>query len=52
MSNDPPVENYRRCQIIFHVDAGHLVIYRNEVVHSASTREEAKAWIDEKENLK
>ena len=41
-----PLTLYRGCQIIFHVDAGYIVIYENKVVHTAPTLEEAKAWID------
>jgi hypothetical protein len=39
---------YRGHQIIFHQDAGYIVIHDNVVVHAAPTLEEAKEWIRQK----
>jgi hypothetical protein len=52
MSDDGPLTSYRDHKIIYHVDAGYIVIYKNKVVYNALTLEEAKAWIDDHEILK
>ena len=49
MSDNTPLAFYRGYKIIYHVDAGYIVIHQNKVVHNALTLDEARAWIDIKE---